>query len=87
MMTGNHRKLVFMVADGNPAAFPVIHAMERLTRRDEIYAWLVRNGITGDKFVQFVAERRGSLVQLRREILSRIDGAAPSQMVIGKDIA
>lgn len=77
MMTEAHRALIFMVAADDSRAFPFLHSLEQLKRRDDIYSWLIKNKITGTRFVEFMIERRGSLVAVHRDILKRIDGGTP----------
>ena len=84
-MTKNHIDLVKKLAGENPQAFPFIYSLEKAARRDEIYMWLIRNQITGAKFVSFCLERRSSPMRIIKDVLSRLNKEKKETLYWGKD--
>ena len=82
-----HRKnLILALADNHADCFPFIHLLERATRREEIYAYFIRQRITGKKFVTYFAERKFSLLQVMSDVLTQIDRKKKEAIVAGVDL-
>jgi hypothetical protein len=86
LISERRKALILALADGYPGAFPFIHSLERATRRDEIYSWLISQKITGKKFVAYFEERKFSLLQVMADVLSKIDRKKKEAIIAGEDL-
>lgn len=78
--------LILKLADGYADAFPWIHQLERSNRREQIYAWFIKNKITGKNFIAYIAERRYSLLAVIKSVLSEIDRKKKEELYGGIDL-
>ena len=85
-MSDEHRRLVIKLAGGDARTFPLIHSMEHLPRRDIIYRWLFRNGITGEKLFSFFEERKFSWASVASDVLKRVEKVDKRPLIMGKDV-
>lgn len=85
-MSENHIELIKRLADDNPQAFPFIHSLEKLARRDEVYQYLIKNQITGARFVSFCLERKCSMLSIAKFVLSKLDKEKKTSLYWGKDL-
>lgn len=85
-MTEEHRKLVLTLAGGDHRTLNLIHSMEKLTHRDTIYRWMIRNGITGEKLFSFFEERGFSWNRVAKEVIARINKSEKKPLIMGKDV-
>ena len=67
----NRKILILKVCEGLPDVAPLVYPIESFTRRVEMYEWLIRNKITGAKFVQFCADFRFRSMHYCNEIRKR----------------
>jgi hypothetical protein len=80
------KHLILAVADGCSEAFPLLHSLEKAKRREEIYSYLLREKITGRRFVTFFQERRYSLLQVMSDVLTAIDRKKKEALIAGVDL-
>jgi hypothetical protein len=85
-MTEKRRNLILALADGCPEAFPFIYQIEKAKRREEVYSYLVRQRITGRRFISFFEERKFSLLQVLADCLSAIDRKKKEAIIAGVDL-
>jgi len=50
-----------------------------------IYAWFIRNKITGAKFYTFFQERNFSVLKVLKYVLSDIEGFKKTEIIAGTD--
>lgn len=85
-MNDKQRNSYLAIADGVPETFPIIYHIDRLTRKDEVCRWLLRNKVTGQKLLELYAQNDSSILQLCSNILKRINKDSVNQKIIaGKD--
>ena len=56
-VTSFRRGLLMKIADDKPKAWPYLHQFDRLVQAEKFYLWLIRNGITGDLFVEYYEKK------------------------------
>jgi hypothetical protein len=85
-ITDQRKNLILAVADGHGDAFPLIHSLEKATRREEIYSYFIKQRITGKKLVTYFAERKFSLLQVMSDVLTEIDRKKKEAIIAGVDL-
>lgn len=82
------RELMLAVFDGEARTLTQLHFMSNLERVDEVLTWLVKNKITGKKFLGWLQEEfDGSLLDCVCDILRRVNREILARPLIhGKDI-
>jgi hypothetical protein len=86
MITEHRKALILALADGHGDAFPFIHGLEKAKRREEIYAWLIGQKITGKKLVTFFEERKFSMLQVMSDVLTQVDRKKKEAIIAGVDL-
>lgn len=85
MITPDRRKLILELMADDPKTLPLIHSMERVVRRDDIYRYLIRNNIVGLKLWEFFKEHSFSWLRVTQFVLTRLDKES-GQIIAGKDV-
>jgi len=85
-ISDDRRKLIFDLAGGDHRTLPLIHSLEKLTRRDQIYRWLISNGIKGEKLYSFFQERGFSWNRVAKEVISRLEKTDKKPLIVGRDV-
>jgi len=68
------RNVIMQVAQGNQVALSILHQFSQLKRHHEIYAWLDRNNIRGQKFVDWYnSEHDGSFIFATTAIIATLE--------------
>lgn len=77
---------MLMIADGDMRVLPILYHADRLTRCDEVLAYLVSNRIFGIKLLNYFQDHNNSILNLLSDILRRVDKASEKQKILaGKD--
>lgn len=86
-MTEERRTMMLLIAEHHPAAPPYLYHLDRFRRCDEILRWLLKNKLTGMRFVQWVRnDHAGSILKAGADVLRRLDReAGPRAIIGGKD--
>lgn len=86
-MTEERRTMMLMVAQDHPAAPPYLWHLNRFRRCDQILSWLIRNELTGMKFIQWVRnDHGGSILNAGAAVLQKLDReSGPRKIIGGKD--
>lgn len=86
-MNEERRRLMLEVNQGHPAGPPYLYHLDRFKRCDEILRWLIRNKITGERFIGWVrGEYEGSILRAGAAALQAIDReSGPRKIIGGKD--
>ena len=85
-MTPQRRDLMLRVVDGHQSVLPLVYHADRLTRCDEVLVWLIKNNITGFRFISFFQEKDFSILQTFSDVLRRINKEKQcSPIIAGKD--
>lgn len=85
-ISDDRRKLIFDLAGGDFRTLPLIHSLEKLKRRDQVYRWLISNGIKGEKLFTFFQERGFSWNRVAKEVISRLDKMDKKPLIVGRDV-
>ena len=87
-MDWRHRLVMLEIADGNMKVLPYLHQIYNMTRCDEAFAWLLKNKLRGQRFLDFVRmECDNSLLKLVAVLLKKIEKEKDLRPVFaGKDI-
>jgi hypothetical protein len=85
MITPERRKIILELMADDPKTLPLIHSMERVVRRDDIYRYLIRNKITGLKLWDFFKEHHFSWLRVTQFVLARLDQES-KQIIAGRDV-
>jgi len=85
-MNDYRRRLIFQLASGYEEALIIIHSLECLKRRDEIYRWLIRNDVTGQKLIDFAKEHKYSWNRMGKFVLGKIEKEKPKALYVGRDV-
>jgi hypothetical protein len=82
------RDLMLEVWDGDRRVLPHLHRMENVVRLEEVLVWLVRQRITGSRFIGWLKEEQGgSLLKAISFILQKVNRDLVARPLIhGKDI-
>jgi hypothetical protein len=82
------RALLLSVWDGEGQALPHLYLMANLVWCDEALGWLVRNNLTGKKFVHWLKfEHDGSLLGAMSHIRMKLNrDLEPKPLFHGKDL-
>lgn len=82
------RDLMLRVFDGDCRVLPHLHRMANLVRIDEVLEYLIREGITGRKFIAWLDEKhRKSLLKAMSFILMRVNrDLIVRPLIHGKDL-
>lgn len=83
-MTPIRREMMFKIADGNVQIFPRLYHLDRLTRCDDVLAFLLRENITGRRFLDCLREEHGgSVLELAKWAIKKINRDAETRPIIG----
>jgi hypothetical protein len=79
-VTEERKQLMLEVMDGHPKLPEHLVHINRFERCDEILRWLIKNEITGARFVEWVRfEHRGSVLQACNTILAGLHPGGASR--------
>ncbi len=82
------RELILDVVDGDFRGLPYAHQLYLHRRASEIFGWLVKNGITGATFYEFIqVQCKGSLLHAMAGIIARIDKEKEARPIFAKDLS
>ena len=84
-MDQRRANLILKLSDGDSRVLPVIHALEKLTRRDEVYQWFISKKVTGERFYKFCAEHRFSWLSIAKTALSALH-RENREIRVGRDV-
>jgi tRNA A37 threonylcarbamoyladenosine biosynthesis protein TsaE len=86
-MSEERRILHLMVMDGDASAAPLLYHLDKYRRADELLKWLIRNGLTGRRFVEWVkCEHGNSVLKAGAYLLMKIEHEKKTRPVlIGDD--
>jgi len=86
-MTPRHRDQILQIADGCVATFPYLHFLYNMTRCDEIFYWLLKNAIVGERFHTLIRyECGGSFLKVSSFILSKIEKEKELRPIYRRDL-
>jgi hypothetical protein len=85
-MRYSHKQALLQIIDNDYRVPPLIYSFELCYRRLEVYRWLIKNGVTGKKFIEFYAQFNNSYLRCLKFILSKIDGVKKETIIAGKDL-
>ena len=72
-MTESRRGIILAIASGDLRTLPYLHLLDGNERRDQIFSWLLKNGIKGKKLYDFFQEHSGSYAEVIKKILSGVE--------------
>ena len=82
-MNNQKREMFLMIADGNMCTLPILYHFDKLSRCNDVLNYLLRNRITGDKFITLFKECNNSILTMASEILKRINKDLQRKEIIG----
>lgn len=83
-MTNERRTLMLMVMDGHPSVPALLYHLDRFRRCDDMLRWLIRNQLTGAKFLEWVRhEHGGSILKAGAFVLQRLARDHSMPRIIG----
>lgn len=79
--------IILKLAEGNPNAISVLHQLSQLKRAPEVFLWLDRNAIRGEKLVTwFFKEQQGSFIYASSFVMARLERETRTRPVFARDL-
>lgn len=84
------RRVLLREVMGDQAALPEVQVaawhLDKLVRCDEVLSWFIKNRLTGKRFLEFLREHQGLVLEVASEVLRRLDREAKRRPIIhGRD--
>lgn len=86
-LTPHLREMMMVVADGDPRVIHYLLELNKFKRVEDIIAWLCRNKLTGNNFIEWVKkEHFDSLLDVVSYILMKVDKDVQKRPIYLKDM-
>ena len=82
-MTPLRRKFMLNIVQDRSEIVPFMHYLDRFHRCDDMLEWLVKNNLTGLRFLDFTKDRcKGSMLEVARYLLQRCEKTKEARPVL-----
>lgn len=83
-MNEQRRSLILKVTEGDLKALELLYPLEKFRIRDYMYMWLIKNKMTGQKFVKFCEEHQFRWGRYGNYIKKKV--MREQSILLGKDL-
>jgi hypothetical protein len=85
--TRDRKMMILKLVEGDiqSPCLPVIYALERMPRREQIYTWFLKNKLTGRHLSEFFKNHDYSWLRVANFVLTKIDKQS-KPIIAGKDV-